>query len=97
MIGRPQGVSVSIIVPVHNGSATMDRAIASVMRQTFHAWELVLVDDGSDDATPELLEKWRLADGRVRVIRTEGGLRGVKPCFRCLVSQRVGDKPCSGA
>ena len=41
--------SISIIIPVHNGLHTLDRAIASIKNQTYPHWELIAVDDASTD------------------------------------------------
>src|SRR5213596_3405535 len=47
---------VSVIVPTYNRRETIQAAIASVQRQTFADWELVVVDDGSTDDTAALIE-----------------------------------------
>jgi len=56
---------VSVIIPVYNGVATVAEAIDSALAQTFKDFEVIVVDDGSTDATPELL--LRYAD-RIKVI-----------------------------
>ncbi len=61
--------AVSILMPVFNAEATLERAMTSILEQSFTDWELVCVDDGSTDATPGLLERWRARDRRVRVLR----------------------------
>lgn len=58
-----------MLLPVHNGGATLARAIASIRAQRFSAWELLAVDDGSTDATAEILQETARADPRVRVLR----------------------------
>jgi glycosyltransferase involved in cell wall biosynthesis len=69
---------VSIILPVHNGAAYLEQAVDSVLQQTFADFELICVDDGSTDATPQLLARFAAADSRVRVItnRPNKGLPG---------------------
>ncbi|HEX7900176.1 MAG TPA: glycosyltransferase family 2 protein [Planctomycetota bacterium] len=47
---------ISILLPARNAAATLPAALRSIRRQTFKDWELVAVDDGSTDRTPELLE-----------------------------------------
>ena len=61
--------SVSVLLPVRDGGAHLDEAIASILEQTHHDLELVVVDDGSEDDTPARLEAWAARDGRVRVER----------------------------
>lgn len=69
---------VSMILPVHNGAAFLEQAVDSVLQQTFTDFELICVDDGSTDATPQLLARFAAADSRVRVItnRPNKGLPG---------------------
>ncbi len=66
---------VSILLPVHNGAATIERAIASIRAQSLREWELIVVDDASDDATPEIVRRIAQDEPRIRVVRTlRGGI-----------------------
>lgn len=58
---------VSVIMPTYNRADTLVRAVASVQRQSHPTWELVIVDDGSTDATTEALDPF-LADPRIRLV-----------------------------
>jgi glycosyltransferase involved in cell wall biosynthesis len=49
-------MKVSIILPTYNRARFLERAIDSIGRQTFHDWELIVVDDGSTDETPAILD-----------------------------------------
>jgi glycosyltransferase involved in cell wall biosynthesis len=62
---------VSVYVPTRNRAALLDRAIASVFRQTYAPIELIVVDDASDDATPELLRTRAGEESRLRYFRNE--------------------------
>lgn len=62
-------VKVSVITPVYNGARYLGRALDSVLAQTLESWELIVVDDGSSDATPKVLERY--ADARIITIRQE--------------------------
>jgi hypothetical protein len=66
---------VSVLMPTYRQAAFIRRALASLHAQTLHDWELVVLDDGSPDETPEVLAPYR-ADSRVRVERLarNGGL-----------------------
>ena len=61
--------AVSVVIPTRNRADLLRQAVDSVFAQTVTDWELVIVDDASEDATPEVLA--RLTDPRVRVIRLE--------------------------
>lgn len=61
---------VSIIVPVYNVKKYIEETMDSVRAQTYTQWELLLVEDGSRDGTPEVITKYmgRTNDERIRLI-----------------------------
>lgn len=63
---------VSIVIPVHNAERTITRCVESVLGQEFSDFELILVDDGSTDGSPAMLDSFAERDGRVRVIHKKG-------------------------
>lgn len=56
----------SVVLPTHNRAWSLERAIDSVLAQTCRDFELVVVDDGSTDRTPDILERYA---GRIVSIR----------------------------
>jgi glycosyltransferase involved in cell wall biosynthesis len=62
---------VSVYVPTRNRVALLERAIASVLGQNYDAIELVVVDDASEDATPELLRTRAREHARLRHFRND--------------------------
>ena len=62
---------VSVIVPVYNVEAYIEKCIESVRAQTFSDWELILVNDGSADNSGALCRAWEKRDVRVRVIEQD--------------------------
>lgn len=62
------GILVSIITPIFNSERYLKECIESVVNQTNPMWELILVDDGSTDASPEICDQYALQDKRIRVI-----------------------------
>ena len=61
----------SIIVPIYNEEPTLlelYKRIVAVMESTGDAWEFVMVDDGSSDRSPELIQEYAEKDGRVRPV-----------------------------
>jgi len=61
--------AVSVLMPVHNGAPWVRDAVESILTQTLEDLELIVIDDGSTDATPEILAGAR--DPRLRVERRE--------------------------
>jgi glycosyltransferase involved in cell wall biosynthesis len=66
---------VSIILPTYNGSRFLDRAIQSIVNQTYSNWELIVVDDASADDTPDILRRYVISDQRIRSTRHSSNLR----------------------
>jgi glycosyltransferase involved in cell wall biosynthesis len=60
---------VSVIIPTRNRAAMLREAIESVRAQTYAAWELIVIDDGSTDETPQVVEALARGDARIRVMR----------------------------
>ncbi len=50
---------VTILISVYNGASTLNRCFESIQKQTFQDFEIVCINDGSIDATKNLLEKWQ--------------------------------------
>ena len=69
---------VTILMPVFNRERFVNEAIESVVRQDFADFELLIVDDGSTDRTPDILEAWSNREPRIAVIRSERNQK-----FRC--------------
>ena len=61
---------VSIIMPSYNTAQYIDKSIKSVINQTYQNWELIIVDDASDDNTDEVVNAF-LIDGRIRYFKNE--------------------------
>lgn len=57
---------ISVVLPVHNRANVLDRAIRSVLDQTFKEWELLVVDDGSSDGSAAAAKSF--GDPRIKVI-----------------------------
>lgn len=74
-------------MPVYDGEEFLAEAVESILGQSFTDFEFVIVDDGSTDGSPALLERYAAADRRVRVITNEANLgivgalnRGLDAC-----------------
>lgn len=59
---------ISIIVPVYNVSEYLCECIDSILSQTYQNLEIIIVDDGSTDDSPELCDSYALRDNRIKVI-----------------------------
>jgi glycosyltransferase involved in cell wall biosynthesis len=64
---------ISVVMPVFNEAALLPWALDSVIRQSLGDFECVVVDDGSTDATPAILDAYARRDPRFRIIRQANG------------------------
>ena len=64
---------ISVIVPVYQVDTYLDRCIESLLCQTYHNLEIVLVDDGSCDKCARICDDWAKEDYRIRVIHKKNG------------------------
>ena len=60
---------VSVIIPTYNRRESLTRALASVLEQSFRDWEVLVVDDGSEDGSRQAIR--RLRDSRIRYVHQE--------------------------
>ena len=63
--------TLSVIIPVHNARATLDRCVASIVAQTYHDWRAILVDDGSTDGSSAVCDQWAEREPRITAIHKE--------------------------
>ena len=62
---------ISVIIPVYNASSFIAETLDSLTRQTFSDFELICVDDGSTDKTPQILETYAKQDQRIVILRQD--------------------------
>lgn len=66
---------ISVIVPCYNVEEYLKTTVESILNQTYQNWELILVDDGSRDNTPQMCDEYLKTDKRIKVIhKLNGGL-----------------------
>jgi len=68
--------SVSVIIPAYNASAYLGQAIESVLAQTYQNFEIIVVDDGSTDETPQIIERFGKAVQSIH--QSNQGLSGAR-------------------
>ncbi|HEV7666028.1 MAG TPA: glycosyltransferase [Chloroflexota bacterium] len=67
--GDPQPPIVSVVMPVYNVERYVEEAVRSILGQSLRDLELIVIDDGSTDATPAILDEVAHGDQRMRVVR----------------------------
>ncbi len=64
---------ISVALSSYNGAQYIEETIDSILSQTYKNFELILVDDGSEDTTPLIMDKYAVLDSRVKVIHQKNG------------------------
>lgn len=82
--------SVTVLMPVYNSATYLREAIDSILGQTYTNFEFLIIDDGSTDASPEILAEYVTQDKRIKVLRNDANI-GL-PCslnkgLACIKSQ----------
>lgn len=63
-------VKVSIILPAYNASSTISQSIESIIKQTYEDWELIIINDGSNDNTKDIILSYK--DDRIKIFDNPG-------------------------
>ncbi len=64
---------ISVIVPVYKVEKYLHNCVNSILNQSYSNWELILVNDGSPDACPQICDEYAAADTRIKVLHKENG------------------------
>ncbi len=64
---------ISIIIPVYNVESYLKRCLDSIIAQSYRDFEVLLIDDGSNDSSPQICDEYALKDERIHVIHKENG------------------------
>lgn len=71
--------TISVIIPVFNTGAFLNKCVESVASQTYRHLEIILIDDGSTDGSENLCDLWASKDSRIKVIhKPNGGLSSAR-------------------
>jgi len=62
---------VSIILPVYNNANTLEKCIDSVLKQSYTNFELIIINDGSNDGTKDIIQQFKEKDKRIKIIENE--------------------------
>lgn len=92
----------TIIIPTYNREIFLEKAINSIVNQTYYNWELIIIDDGSTDKTKELVYKFQIKDSRIiyiyqknqeRSAARNNGIKNSKGKYICFLDSDDEFKP----
>lgn len=70
---------ISVVIPIYNAESYLQECVDSVLAQTFTGFELILVDDGSNDNSANICDEYAKLDNRIKVIhQTNGGVSSAR-------------------
>lgn len=79
---------VSVIMGIYNCASTLPQSLDSIIRQTYADWEMILCEDGSNDATFQVAKQWALRDQRIRIIVNHSNLGLARSLDRCIAEAK---------
>lgn len=85
-------VKVSVIVPVYNGGEFIELCIKDILNQTLKSIELILINDGSEDNTLQICQKYAKYDNRITLINQEN--KGVSTARNNGIDKATGKYIC---
>ena len=80
---------ISVIVPVYNTEKYLEKCVQSILNQTYKNLQIILVNDGSTDRSPEICDEFSEKDSRVTVVHKENG--GLSSARNAGIDAATGD------
>lgn len=84
-------VKFSVVMPLYNAAPYVKEAVLSVLEQTYSEWELIVVDDGSDDGSLDIIRNFAEKNSKIKIFTHDGGLnRGVSATRNLAIYKSTG-------
>lgn len=80
---------ISVIVPIYNSAEYLEDTLESIINQTYKNLEIILVNDGSRDNSPDIMQEYAKRDKRIRLINKKNG--GVSSARNAGIGSATGD------
>jgi len=80
---------ISIILPVYNSEEYLSKCIKSIIEQTYHKWELIVINDGSTDGSKNIIDYYSQIDNRINAFHFDN--RGVSCSRNFGIEQALGE------
>jgi glycosyltransferase involved in cell wall biosynthesis/carbonic anhydrase/acetyltransferase-like protein (isoleucine patch superfamily) len=82
-------MKISFVIPAYNSAATLQRCVDSILKQPFNDYEVIIINDGSTDATQQIIDTYKSLDSRVFSFTQTNAGQGAARSFG--MKQAVGD------
>jgi glycosyltransferase involved in cell wall biosynthesis len=83
--------TISVIIPNYNREALLKETLQSLQKQTYPCWECLVIDDGSNDASENVVKSFEKHDSRFRWIKRIGSRKGASRCRNIGIDHSKGD------
>ena len=87
-----KNILISIVVPTYNNEKFLDKCVESILSQTYHEFELLIINDGSTDNTINVLQPYLKKDKRIKLHNTKN--KGVSSARNLGISKAKGEYIC---
>ncbi len=84
-----ENLKITVIIPVYQAEKYLAECVQSVREQSYEALEIILVDDGSRDASPRMCDEYAISDARIKVIHKQNG--GLSSARNAGIAAATGD------
>jgi len=81
---------VSVVMSVYNSERTLEKAIKSILNQTYQNIEFLIIDDGSSDLSHKILERYKKKDSKIRIYKNVKNI-GLTKSLNILLCKSEGD------
>lgn len=88
-MSEKDNILLSVIVPVYNAASTIHRCLDSIIHQSMCNFELIIVDDGSNDESGKICDEYALKDHRIKVLHKKN--KGVSAARNTGIENAIGD------
>ncbi|MCP4298055.1 MAG: glycosyltransferase [Proteobacteria bacterium] len=83
-------MQVSVILPIFNSESTLEKSLISILNQDFDSFEIIAVNDGSDDKSAEILKSFAQKSSRIKIITNESN-RGIVNALNMALHECKGE------
>lgn len=84
-------LNISVVMCTYNGARYVAEQLDSIVAQTYPIREIIIQDDGSTDATTDILKQYAQKDSRIRLYNNDSGIHGINGNFFCAMRRATGD------
>ena len=72
---------ISVVIPIYNTEKYLEKCLDSIVNQTYKNLEIICINDGSTDSSPEIITKYANKDSRIKIINQKNSILIISLCI----------------